>query len=274
VRHVALVRRDLLRLLWRPRSLLLAGYLAAAGWVSASIPNIDDGDRVRPIGVALSDAIPYGFHDEWSLVAIQGLPLVVLVTALIVEDRADGGTWLTVHRAGGVRRWWTAKLLTAVSLAAIVVVVSALLVLAAALARGWDPTLAVSELGRAGTDFGYDRIGGISPLAGALIVVALRIATLGVLALVTIAVAVLIRRPAIAYALPIVLLLVYWRLATSALPATFKHHADLLGQAFWDQHAYPYEVSWWWTLLVIALWALLAVVLGRAFVSRVEVTEA
>lgn len=271
--QLALVRRDLLRLLWRPRSLLLVAYLAAAGWASVSIPNVDQGDHGRPIGVALTDAIPHSFHDEWSLVATQALPLVVLMTALIVEDRADGGTWMTVHRAGGVRRWWTAKLLAAVTLAAAVVTVSSLLVLAAALARGWDPTLAVSEFGRAGADFGYDRIGGISPLAGTLIVVALRIATLGTLALVTVAVAVVIRRPAIAYAVPIVLLLVYWRLAISALPVTFEHHADLLAQAFWNQHAYPYEVSWWWTPSVIALWALVALVLGRVLVSRVEVTE-
>jgi len=270
---LALVRRDLLRLLWRPRSLLLLAYLAAAAWASVSVPNVEEGNGVRPIGVALTDAIPHAFRDNWSLVATHALPLVVLATALIVEDRADGGTWMTVHRAGGKRHWWTAKLVAAVTLAAVLVALSALLVLAAALARGWDPTLAVSEYARAGTDIGYDRIGDTSPLVGTVIVVALRIAVLSALALFAVALAVIVRRPAIAYALPIILLIAYWRLTTRALPVSFTIHADLLAQAFWDHHGPGYEVSWWWTPPVLALWTLAALALGRALVSRAEVTE-
>lgn len=270
---LALTRRDILRLLWRPRSLVLLAYLAAAAWASVSIPNVEDGDGVRSIGVALTDAIPHAFRDDWSLVATQALPLVALVTALIVEDRASGGTWMTVHRAGGRLRWWSAKLATAVALAAVLVALSALLVLAAGLARGWDPTLAVSEYARAGSDIGYGRIGDTSPLTGSAIVLALRFAVLSTLALIAIVLAVVIRRPALAYALPIILVVVYWRLGTHALPVDIEHHADLLSQAFWDPHAPPYDVSWWWTPAVIALWTLAALAVGRVVVSRAEVTE-
>jgi hypothetical protein len=270
---LALVRRDLLSLLWRPRSLVLLGYIAASSWASLSIPRIEQGDGLRPIGVALTDAIPHAFGDDWSLVATQALPLVALVTALIVEDRASGGTWMTVHRAGGKRRWWTAKVVAAVAVAAIVVVTSALLCLAAGLARGWDPTLAISEYGRAGSDIGYDRIGPTSPLVGSIVVLALRIAVLGVVAIIALVPAVLIRRPAIAYALPIVVLLAFWRLTSRALPVGFTTHWDLLHQAFWDQHGPGYEVSWWWTPPVVALWAIAAVTLGRLVIARAEVTE-
>jgi hypothetical protein len=270
---LALVRRDLLRLAWRPRSLLVLAYLSAAAWASVSIPYVDQGAGVRPIGVALTDAIPHAFRDDWALVAMQALPLVALAAALIVEDRADGGTWMTVHRAGGRRRWWTAKLAAAVTLSAMLVALSAVLVLAAALARGWDPTLAVSEYARAGTDIGYDRIAGISPLAGSIIVVGLRIAVLSVLALLVLPLAAILRRPAVAYALPIILLVVYWRLAVDVLPVPLEHYGDLLSQAYWDPHGPPYEVSWWWTPPILALWTVAALAVGRAVGARVEVTE-
>lgn len=270
---LALVRRDLLRALWRPRSLLLLVYIAGGAWVGASVPEVLDGDSLRPLGVALTDAIPNGFKDNFTLVPVQALLVVVLTTALIVEDRADGGTWMTVHRAGGRRRWWTAKLVAASAIATAVVVASALLVLAAALARGWEPTLAASEYARAGSDFGYGRIGDTSPLVGTLIVVALRVAVLAILALFAVAAAVVIRRPTIAYALPIVVLLGYWRLTIRALPESYTTQVDLLGQALWDQHNAGFEVSWWWTPPVLALWALAALALGGALVSRAEVTE-
>lgn len=270
---LALLRRDLMDLLWRPRSLVLLAYMAASAWATMSIPNVEAGNGVRPIGVAITDAIPHAFKYDWSLIATQGLPLVALATALIVEDRASGGTWMTVHRAGGKRRWWTAKVAAAVALTAVIVMASAVLCLAAGLARGWDLTLAVSEYGRAGSDFGYDRIGDSSPVVGSMIVVALRLAVLGAVAIFALVPAVLIRRPAIAYALPIIALIVYWRLAARALPADFTTHVDLLRSAFWDQHGPGYEVSWWWTPPVLAAWTIAGLMLGRAVMSRAEVTE-
>lgn len=57
------------------------------------------------------------------------------------------------------------------------------------------------------------------------------------------------------------------------LPATYVNHVDLLAQALWDQHGPGYEVSWWWTPPVLVLWTLAALALGRAVVTRAEVTE-
>jgi hypothetical protein len=270
---LALLRRDVLSLLWRPRSLLVLAYLAAGAWAAMSVPEVEQGSGVRPIGVALTDAIPHAFRDGWSLIAVQALPLVVLVTALIVEDRQSGGTWMTVHRAGGKRAWWTAKAVAAVTLAVAIVAASAVLILAAGLARGWHPTLAVSEYGRAGTDIGYDRIGDTSPLAGSAIVVVLRMAVLAAIALFALALALVTRRPTIAYALPIILLVLYWRVTARALPVSFTNRGDLLGQAFWDQHGPGYNVSWWWTPPVVVAWTLAALALGRVVATRAEVTD-
>jgi hypothetical protein len=269
---LALLRRDLVRLLWRPRSLLLLAYLGAASWAGASIPYVPRGNDLRPIGVALTDAIPNDFGSDWTLVAVQVIPLMALSTALIVEDRSEGGMWMTVHRAGGIRRWWSAKVVTALVLAALLVVVSALLVVVAATARGWDPTLAVSEYARAGPGVGYGRIGDTSPLVGTLIVVALRVIVLSVVGLFAVAIAVAIRRPALAYALPIILVLVNWRLTQGALPEGIALRADLLRQAFWDQHAPNPGISWSWTPVAVAFWMLAALVLGRTIVTRAEVT--
>jgi hypothetical protein len=268
---LALVRRDLVRLLWRPWTLVLLAYLGAAAWAGSSIPEVSQGAGLRPIGVALTDAIPNDFASAWTLVAVQAVPLLVLAAALVAEDRADGGTWMTVHRAGGVRRWWTAKLMSAAALAALVVLVSAMLVLVAALARGWTVTLAASEYARAGPEIGYGRIADASPLVGTAIVVVLRIAVLGALALVAVAVAVAIRRAAIAYALLVVLLLAYWRLAGDVLPDSLTLRVDLLHQAFWDHHEPVYGVSWWWTPPVIAAWTAAAAAAGRLIVRRAEV---
>lgn len=269
---VALVRRDVLRVLWRPRSLLLVLYIAAGAWIDASIPTVEDGDGTRQMGVAITDAIPHGFLSNFTLVAVQALVVVFLTTALIVEDRAAGGTWMTVHRAGGRGRWWTGKLAAAVAIAAVVIATSALLILVTGLARGWDLTLSVSEYARAGSA-GYGRIGDTSPLIGSVIVVILRVAVMAVLALFTVAVAVVVRRDALAYAVPLILLLVYWRLAFRALPESYTTQVDLLGQALWDQHNEGFDVSWWWTPPVLAAWALAALTAGRVLVARVEVTE-
>jgi hypothetical protein len=270
--RLALVRRDLVRVLWRPRSLLLLAYLGVAAWAGASVPYVAEGDGLRPIGTALTDAIPNDFSSDWTLVAVQALPLVLLAAALIVEDRSDGGTWMTVHRAGGVRPWWSSKALAAVALATSLVLVSAVLVLAAALVRGWDLTLAVSEYARAGPALGYGRIGGTSPLAETLIVVLLRIAVLSAVALLAGVVALAIRRPAAAYALPIIVMIGYWRLMQSDWIEHIALRGDLLRQAFWDQHGPGYDVPWAWTPAVVALWTLAALALGRLVVSRVEVT--
>lgn len=271
---MALVRRDLAGLLWRPRTLLVLAYLAAASWTAVQAPVVSEGLALRELGAALTDAIPAAFDSGWQLVAVQALPLVVLAAALVVEDREAGGTWMTIHRAGGIPRWWAAKALAALALTALLVVVSALLVLGAAALRGWEVTLAVSEYASAPEGLGYGRIEGTSPLGQSVLVTALRVAALTPIALLALAIGAAVRRPALAYVLPIVLLLVYWRVGFSELPEALGLRVDLLRQAFWDHHGAGFEISWWWTPPVIAVWTLAAALCGRLVVRRSEVTQA
>lgn len=270
---MALVRRDLAGLLWRPRTLLVLAYLAAASWTAVQAPVVSEGLALRELGAALTDAIPAAFHNDWQLIAVQALPLVVLAAALVVEDREAGGTWMTIHRAGGIPRWWAAKALAALALTALLVVVSALLVLGAAALRGWEFTLAVSEYANA-PEGGYERIEGTSPLGQSVLVTALRVAVLTPIALLALAIGAAVRRPALGYVLPIVLLLVYWRVGARELPEALGLRVDLLRQAFWDHHGVGFEISWWWTPPVIAVWTLAAALCGRLAVRRSEVTQA
>lgn len=269
----ALVRRDLTRLLWRPRSLVLLAYMGASAWVNASPPVVSAGDALRQLDASLTDAIPAAFGSVWLFIPVQGLVASVLAAALVVEDRENGGTWLTVHRAGGVPRWWRAKLVAALVVVAVVVGASAVLVLLACLARGWAPLVAVSEYARAPQEIGYGRIQGLSPLAQSGLVLVLRIAVVSIIALFGATVGAAVRRPALAYALSVGGLLGYWRLAARALPEEVGLRADLVRQGFWAQHGAGFEVSWWWTPAALVAWGLLALAVATWTIKRVEVTE-
>jgi hypothetical protein len=270
----ALVTRDLLRVLWRARTVALVLFLAAGAWAAVSPPDVSDGRSLRSLGTAVTDAIPTAFGSDWTTVATQALPLALLAAALVVEEREDGGTWMTAHRAGGLLRWWSAKALSAVTLCAVVVLAGAALTAIAALLRGWDLSLGPSEYARAGSELGYVRIDGTSPLAQSLLVVALRIAALAPVALLAIAAGALVRRPGVAYGVVVVGLLAYWRLAAGAMPERLAQRADLLTQAFWKQHGAGFDASWWWTPVVIAAWTVAALALGRLVARHTEVTRA
>ena len=270
----ALVSRDLLRVLWRARTVPLLLFLAAGSWAAVSPPDVSEGRSLRSLGTAVTDAIPTAFGSDWTTVATQAIPLALLATALVVEEREDGGTWMTAHRAGGLLRWWSAKALSAVTLCAVVVLATAALTVIAALLRGWDLSLGPSEYAQAGSELGYPRIDGTSPLGQSLLVVALRIAALAPVALLAIAVGALVRRPGFAYGVVVVGLLAYWRLAAGAMPEGLAQRADLLTQAFWKQHGAGFETSWWWTPPVIAAWMVVAFALGRLVVRHTEITQA
>lgn len=270
----ALVRRDVARLLWRPRSFGLLAYMGASAWAGASPPTTSSADGIDAVGVSIADAVPSAFQSAWVLVAVQAVPVALLAAALIVEDREAGGTWMTVHRAGGVPRWWTAKALAAVALACLAVLTSALLILAAALARGWVPTADISEYARAPAELGYERIAGTSPAATSALALVLRAGVLAAVALFSLAVGAACRRPALGYALPVIAVLAYWRLGARALPEDLSLRADLLQQAFWDHHGRGFAISWWWTAVALGGWLLAALAAGRLVVRRVEITEA
>lgn len=267
----SLVRLDLTRLLWRPRTIGVLAYLGASSWLFSTFRPDDVRDKGL-VGIAITEIIPVHYLNPWLMFTTFALPLVILSAAVVIEERSSGGTWMTVHRCGGIRPWWEAKVVTAVLLTAILLITLTALVVCFGLIHGWELTL--RPTGFTETDTAkMIHIHGVSPLVHSLIVLVLFLAAFAPVSILSMVVAAAVRRPALGYALPFVAMVAYWRFATAyVIPQSFTYRFDPIMQTYWVQHKYPFFYSWGWKG-ILPLWALGACCLGAFVMRRIEIAQ-